>query len=71
MLRMLSTEVLDCATRARQLIGNNDPELMAIWDSFERVSIHTTRRRHCMFMQRIDRATWLFTSRPRVTASRS
>ena len=38
MLRGLVDEVLACAQRTTLLVGSEDPELMAIWRSFERVS---------------------------------
>ena len=41
-LRLLADEVLACAQRIETLIGSEDPELMAIWRSFEQVSNFTT-----------------------------
>ncbi|PIL25584.1 terpene synthase [Ganoderma sinense ZZ0214-1] len=41
-LRSLADEVVACAERTSVLIGQEDPEMMAIWRSFEQVNAFTT-----------------------------
>ncbi|KAI1794775.1 terpenoid synthase [Ganoderma leucocontextum] len=48
MLRLLADETIACAQRPRELIGSEDPELMAIWHSFEQgyVACHVKTPRY-------------------------